>query len=81
LRQVFPADNWRIAWAESLLGGSLVAQGRFEEAEPLLVRALPLLRAQRSDRDPRTRRARDRLVELYRAWDKPAKVEETMKSL
>ena len=32
-------DHWRIAQARSILGACLSAQGRFDEAEPLLVAA------------------------------------------
>jgi eukaryotic-like serine/threonine-protein kinase len=34
--RLYPADDWRIAQAQSLLGAALLAQGRPEEAEPLM---------------------------------------------
>ena len=36
-RATLSADDWRVAYAQSTLGGCLVVLGRFAEAEPLLV--------------------------------------------
>ena len=40
LRQrLYPADDWRIAQAQSLLGAALFAQKKYREAEPLMIAA------------------------------------------
>ncbi len=37
--KLYPASDWRIAQAKSLLGAALMAQKRYEEAEPLMIAA------------------------------------------
>jgi len=68
------------AEAESGLGQALAGQGRFAEAEPLLLRAFAGLQAQRDtlagDRTKLPREAAGRLVAFYAAWGKPQKVAE-----
>ncbi len=39
MREVLPEDNYHLAYCESMLGDNLVQQGRFEEAEELLLRS------------------------------------------
>ena len=69
--QALAAGDWRIAQVQSLLAASLLAQGRYTEAEPLMLaadRALaPLGGAQRRERTAN----RSRLVALYAATDRP----------
>ena len=67
-----PEDHWRTADTASLLGGSLVGLGRLEEAEPLLVGAYENLVETRGPEHPFTTAARQRVVDLYTAWDRPA---------
>lgn len=59
------APRWRIADVESVLGSCLAAQGRLEEAEPLLVKSHAVL-----EEDPGAaayaRQAQKRLEELHR---------------
>jgi uncharacterized protein HemY len=55
-----------VAGIRSLLGGSLVDQGRFEEAEPIL------LASEEARPDPRTRK---RLAELYELLGRPEDAE------
>lgn len=64
-------DSWRVADAESILGGCLAAQGRFEEAEPLLVRAYEALVKDPADGNRRAGEALARVVALYRTSGKP----------
>ena len=67
-----PAD-WRIANMKSRLGGALLGQGRFAEAEPLLLSGHEgLLASSQTPREPQDRlsEAAERLVDLYAAWDK-----------
>jgi serine/threonine protein kinase len=59
--------------AEVVLGGCLRGLGRFEEAEPLLLRAYADLQRSYCEGDYRTRSALVQIVELYQEWGKPAK--------
>ena len=65
--QALAAGDWRIAQVQSLLAASLLAQGRYTEAEPLMLaadRALaPIGGAQRRERTAN----RARLVAFYAA--------------
>jgi tetratricopeptide (TPR) repeat protein/tRNA A-37 threonylcarbamoyl transferase component Bud32 len=66
--------DWQRFYAMSLFGGALLGQGRFAEAEPLVVQGYEGMRA-REAATPATgkrwlREAADRLVRLYEAWDK-----------
>jgi len=64
--------HWRVADAESVLGGCLLLPRRFAEAEVLLLDAREGL-AGLSGRSARYRReALERLVKLYEAWGKSA---------
>lgn len=62
------APSWRIADAESVLGGCLAARRRFEEAEPLLVGAYEALAKGPGDGSRRAGEARARIVAFYKAW-------------
>ena len=53
--------HWQVAETMSVLGAALAAQGRGEEAQPLLTRGYESLLAQRGPTDRRTREARARL--------------------
>jgi len=80
LRQNAAPDDWRVFNARSLLGGALLGQMRFEAAEPLLLEGYEGLK-QREQRIPVgnrvfIREARERLVQLYEAWGKPAQAAE-----
>ncbi len=66
-------SSWFVAYAESALGASLTALGRFAEAERLLVSSYPIIRDAQGDESPKTGAALRRLIELYRAWGKPGK--------
>jgi eukaryotic-like serine/threonine-protein kinase len=60
-----------IAATQSALGECLGVQKRFDEAEPLLLESHTALNKALGENDPRTQRARRRLVALYEAWGKP----------
>ena len=70
-RRIFPEDDWSIGATKSLLGASLIALGRYGEAETTLLDAYRDLEAM----SPPPRRDVDatiaRLLELYEAWGKP----------
>lgn len=65
---VLPEGHEQRAGVESALGESLTKQGRYVEAEPLLLGALPALEAVHDEDVPRTR---ERLTALYTAWGHP----------
>ncbi len=73
-RQVAP-DDWRTFATESLLGGSLLGQKKYADAEPLLRAGYAGLKAREPSIPPpsraRIRDALDRLIELSAATSKP----------
>lgn len=76
-------DDWQGFRAASLLGASLAGQKRYAEAEPLLLQGYQGMLA-RKDRikaadQYHLERAREWIIELYRAWNKPGKAAEWKK--
>ena len=73
-------ENWDRFAARSMLGEALAGQKKYADAEPLLrdghrgladrAKAIPGTAAQAVPR------ARERLVQLYEAWGKPAEAAE-----
>jgi tetratricopeptide (TPR) repeat protein len=72
-RNAFPANHWEIATIESLLGSCLTEERRFQDAEPLLLKSYPIIKANFGDSHNRTRVALRRIVDLYTAWGQPQK--------
>src|SRR5207249_2506256 len=70
-------DDWKQYDAMSLLGGSLTAQGRFAEAEPMVVSGYKGMKERQSRLTAsdqfRLREATVRVVCLYEAWGKAEK--------
>ena len=70
---------WQRYEMQSMLGASLAAQARFEEAEPFLLSAYQALtRHQREipwDSRSTAEQTRHRIIELYQSWGKPDKAE------
>jgi tetratricopeptide (TPR) repeat protein len=71
-RRILPEDDWSIGAAESLLGASLTALRRYDEAEVALLEARHDLGAAASAPPGDVRATETRLVDLYTAWGKPA---------
>jgi tetratricopeptide (TPR) repeat protein len=67
-----PAGDLYISLSESALGECLLAQKRYSEAEPFVLRGYEGLKAKVTDQDPRTVDARKKLVSLYEALGKVA---------
>jgi tetratricopeptide (TPR) repeat protein len=63
-----PANDWVVAETESILGACLAALGRFEEAEPLVLRGYPAVKDVLGEQHRLTRLALQRIVTLYQAW-------------
>jgi len=74
-KRALPEGDWRRASVRGKLGMSLVEQGAYVEAEPLLRSSYERLRAQRGSTDTYTWTAARHLVRLYEAWNKPKKAE------
>ena len=68
----FPREN-RVysAYVAGLLGECLTSQGKFAEAEKLLLESHDELHAELTQISPAARGARVRLANLYRLWGKP----------
>jgi tetratricopeptide (TPR) repeat protein len=62
---------WRVPDAESVLGSSLAAQGRFAEAEPLLLGSYQTLKADTGEGTQYAPAALARIISLYTAWGRP----------
>jgi tetratricopeptide (TPR) repeat protein len=75
LREKIIPDDWRTFNARSMLGGSLLGQKKYAEAEPLLLSGYEGLK-QREDKIPaagsmRPQQALQRLVQLYEETNRP----------
>jgi hypothetical protein len=67
-RRTFREDDWSLAATKSLLGASLAALGRQDEADALLLEARRDLDALPAARSAEMKAAIGRLVELYLPW-------------
>ena len=74
------ATVWSRYNLSALLGAALAGQKRFDEAEPLFLSGYKGMVERQATMQVRSRiyiaRARERLVEMYRAWGKPDRVPE-----
>jgi tetratricopeptide (TPR) repeat protein len=75
-RQELAPGHWLTGNAMSVLGEALTGQGKFEEAEPLLVEGYERIRARAwqvpyTVHDVRREESIQRLIDLYHAWGKP----------
>jgi serine/threonine protein kinase len=75
MRQKVQPDDWSTFNTRSQLGGSLLGQTKFVEAEPLILSGYEGLKA-REAKIPapskvRLTEAAERVIRLYEAWDKP----------
>jgi hypothetical protein len=73
-------DDWSRFHAMSLLGGALLGQGQYAEAELLLVQGYEGMRVRQAripaSNKPRLPEAVEWMVRLYEAWGKPDKAAE-----
>lgn len=70
-RKTLPEGHWLVSSAESVLGEHLTQVGRYAEAEKLLLPAEARLVAERGAKSPQVSAARERVVKLYEAWNRP----------
>ena len=66
-----PKENFWVALANDALGECLAVQGRYDEAEALLLQSYESLKSSQGAGNPRTRVALQRLIALYEGWGKP----------
>jgi hypothetical protein len=75
LREKNRPDDWTTFEAQALLGGSLLGQKKYAEAEPLLRKGYEGLKQWEKALEPRDAprlpEAVDRLIELYTATNRP----------
>jgi len=76
IREKALPDDWSRRYATSLLGGALLGQGRYAEAEPLVVQGYEGMKAREAkipaQAKPHLAEAAERVVRLYEAWGKPS---------
>jgi hypothetical protein len=65
-----PKERFWVALANGALGECLTTQGRYDEAEPLLLHSYESLKSSHGTNNPRTRLALQRVVSLYEDWGK-----------
>ncbi len=70
-RHVYPEGDWRTAEAGGWLGKALSHLGRYEEAEPLMLESFRAFEHRWGLQDRRTSTVLERVIDFYRAWDKP----------
>jgi len=71
LAESYGPDHWRTAWALATLGASLMELSRYDESEPLLLESYNNLRSNAGARPANVAIARQYLVDLYSALDRP----------
>jgi hypothetical protein len=62
-------DYFEMADARSMLGCSIARQGRFAEAEPILLKSHADLEKNRLPGDRRIANSNRRIIELYDSWE------------
>jgi tetratricopeptide (TPR) repeat protein len=69
-RKKLPADHWNISYAESMLGKCFLKEGKYEQAEKILLQAYNNLLDKRGKEDRMTITALKRLIKNYELWGK-----------
>ena len=69
-------DHWRTAVAVGAAGAALVGQGKYVQAEPLLLRSHSVLSQDSSAQARYVKDATQRLASLYSQWGKPERAAE-----
>jgi tetratricopeptide (TPR) repeat protein len=79
-------DDWNASNTKSLLGGSLLGQKKYADAEPLLLAGYEGMKKREAEGPPHIRKIRltdalERLVQLYEATEQKEKAAEWRKKL
>jgi hypothetical protein len=69
-----PPEHFMAALTQGALGEMLLAQRRFGAVEPRLLASYESLKRSQATENPRVGSARNRLIALYTAWNKPDKL-------
>lgn len=69
-----PKTSWVVAYAENTLGHCLSKQGRYSEAESLLVESVPIIIESGAPSLKRKQLAVERVITLFEAWGKNEQV-------
>lgn len=85
IREKSQPNDWSAFYAQSMLGGALLGQKKYTEAEPILLKGYEGMK-QRDAKIPKEGKVRlteavTRLVQLYDAWGKPAEAAKWRKEL
>jgi len=70
-QKTLPEGHWLIADTMIRLGSAVAGQGRFAEAESLLLEGCALMQQDRRVAADRKREAIERVIQLYQSWGKP----------
>ncbi len=76
-----PRDHWNVSYGESLLGKCYTREGRFRDAEEVLLKAYQNLLQKRGKNDRLTIGSIKSLITNYRKWGKKDKANEYQKLL
>ena len=80
LREKSESDDWNTFNTRSLLGGSLLGQKKYDEAEPLILSGYEGMKAREAKipppGKPRLTEAAERVIQLYEDWGKTDKAAE-----
>jgi hypothetical protein len=75
IREMLHSDSWHTFYTQSLLGGALLGQKNYIDAEPMLLKSYEGMKAREKKIPPqgevRLHEALGRLIELYAATGKP----------
>jgi tetratricopeptide (TPR) repeat protein len=80
-QKALPEGHWLIADTMSQLGGAIVGEGKFAQAEPLLLEGYAGIKDDRQVLPDLKRRAIKRIIRLYESWDKSDQASEWRKRL
>ena len=75
-KEALPEGHLLAGMAGNLLGGIMVTQGRYSEAETLLVQSCPIIEASPAASMDTKRKAIEGVIALYQAWGQPVRAAE-----
>ena len=80
-QKALPEGHWLIADTTSRIGSAVAGEGKFAEAEPMLLEAYAALKENRRVPADRKHVAIRRIIRLYESWDKPDQASEWLRRL
>jgi tetratricopeptide (TPR) repeat protein len=80
-RKALPEGHWLITDIKSRLGAAIAGEGKFVEAEPLLLGAYSALKGDSQAAADSKQKAVERIIRLYESWKKQDRVSEWQKKL